>query len=82
MRTSLWRLGRNQVKQQGSDNDLNTRLQQDSHFAAVDLAGTLDAGRYVGRAPEQVDQFIRDCVEPVRRRYAADLTRGVEDLRV
>ena len=71
-----------QVKQQGSDNDLITRLQQDPCFAAVDLAGTLDASRYVGRAPEQVDQFILECVEPVRNKYAADLKGASEDLRV
>ena len=71
-----------QVKQQGSDNDLISRLQTDPHFAAVDLAGTLDASRYVGRAPEQVDQFIQDCVQPVREKYAADLSGAAEDLRV
>lgn len=71
-----------QVKQQGSDNDLIRRLQSDPHFASVDLAGTLDATRYIGRAPEQVDQFIQDCVQPVRRKYAADLTGASEDLRV
>ena len=71
-----------QVKQQGSDNDLISRLQTDSHFAAVDLAGTLDASRYIGRAPEQVDQFIEECVQPVREKYAVDLTGGTEDLRV
>lgn len=71
-----------QVKQQGSDNDLIRRLQTDPHFTAVDLAGTLDASRYIGRAPEQVDQFIEDCVQPVRLKYAADLTGASEDLRV
>ena len=71
-----------QVKQQGADNDLIARLQHDPHFGAVDLAGTLDAGRYVGRAPEQVDQFIHDCVQPMRKKYAADLSGVAEDLRV
>ena len=71
-----------QVKQQGSDNYLISRLQNDSHFGAVDLAGTLDASRYIGRAPEQVDQFIAECVQPVRDKYAVDLTGGAEDLRV
>ena len=71
-----------QVKQQGSDNDLISRLQTDPHFSAVDLAGTLDASRYIGRAPEQVDQFIEECVQPVRSKYASDLTGASEDLRV
>lgn len=71
-----------QVKQQGLSNDLISRLQQDPLFAAVDLAGTLDAQRYTGRAAEQVDEFIERCVEPVRRRYAAELGSAAEDLRV
>ena len=71
-----------QVKQQGVDNDLIARLQQDAHFAAVDLAGALDAKRYVGRAPEQVDQFIAECVQPVREKYAADLSGESEEVRV
>ncbi len=71
-----------QVKQQGSDNDLISRLQTDPHFGAVDLAGTLDASRYIGRAPEQVNQFLEECVQPVRNKYAAELTASAEELRV
>lgn len=75
-------LAADHVKQQGGTNDLIERLQQDSSFAAVDLAGTLDARLYIGRAPEQVDSFIANCVEPVRRKYASDLSGAAEDVRV
>jgi len=71
-----------EVKEHGAANDLLQRLQSDPAFAKVDLTGTLDARRYIGRAPEQVDAFIRDVVEPIRQRYAADLNRSAEELRV
>jgi adenylosuccinate lyase len=75
-------LAADQVKQQGGANDLMQRLQQDSSFAAVDLAGTLNARLYIGRAPEQVDAFVANCVEPVRKKYSTDLSGVAEDLRV
>jgi len=71
-----------QVKSHGSANDLIDRLKSDGSFAAVDLESTLDARRYIGRAPEQVDDFVESCVEPVRQKYAADLDGTAEDLRV
>jgi adenylosuccinate lyase len=69
------------VKQEGGDNDLIDRLQRDAAFKKVDLAATLDSARFVGRAPEQVDEFVRDVVDPIRRRYPEGL-EGEADLRV
>lgn len=71
-----------EVKQKGMANDLIARLQSDPAFAGVDLAGTLDARKYIGRAPEQVDTFIQECVEPVRERYRDELSGNVEAVRV
>jgi adenylosuccinate lyase len=68
------------VKQQGKANDLISRLKLDESFAGVDLEGTLDASLYIGRAPQQVDAFVADQVEPVRNRLAADLTADGEDV--
>ncbi|XZE54894.1 adenylosuccinate lyase [Planctomycetaceae bacterium SH139] len=59
------------VKQEGLDNDLLARLRGDAAFANVDLDAALDPSAFVGRAPQQVDEFIADCVEPIRQRYAA-----------
>ena len=59
------------VKQHGGANDLIERLAADPAFAQVDLTGALDPREFVGRAPEQVDEFLRDYVEPIRRRYSA-----------
>lgn len=71
-----------QVKEQGRANDLMSRLADDPAFAGLDLTGTLDAKRYIGRAPEQVDQFIANVVDPIRQRYPAVLEMVAEDLRV
>ncbi|MFL5329244.1 MAG: adenylosuccinate lyase [Gemmataceae bacterium] len=48
---------------------LQQRLANDPAFAGVDVADELDARRFVGRAPEQVDEFIATVVEPIRARY-------------
>lgn len=61
-----------QVKAEGLTNDLISRLQGDEGFSGVDLTGALDAKKYIGRAPEQVDAFLRDIVQPIRETYAAE----------
>jgi adenylosuccinate lyase len=66
------------VKEQGGQNDLMDRLAADSAFAKVDLKRALDPGRFVGRAPEQVAEFVRDVVDPIRRQYADALTTTAE----
>ncbi len=58
------------VKQEGAANDLLQRLQSDAAFAKVDLTAATDARRFVGRAPEQVDEFLAEVVAPIRARYA------------
>ncbi len=57
------------VKQQGGRNDLLDRLAADPAFARVDLVAALDPARFVGRAPQQVDEFLADVVEPIRKKY-------------
>lgn len=54
----------------GADkNDLLERLKADPLLAGVDFAAVLDRGRFVGRAPQQVDEFLAEEIEPIRRRY-------------
>ncbi len=50
-------------------NDLVERLQADPAFAALDLADLLEPSRYVGRSPQQVDEFVAGVVGPIRQRY-------------
>ena len=71
------------VKQEGGDNDLIARLQNDPAFASVDVNAELEPHLYVGRAPEQVDEFIAEQIEPIRKQYAETLaTDSAADLRV
>lgn len=58
------------VKQEGKPNDLLQRLAADKAMAGVDFDSVLDASQFVGRAPQQVDEFIADVVEPIRGKYA------------
>jgi adenylosuccinate lyase len=44
----------------------------------VDFEAVLDPLQFVGRAPEQVSEFLTDHVEPIRRRYAGHLGGRVE----
>ncbi len=60
------------VKDEGRENDLLARLEVDSAFAGIDLKAALDPSKFVGRAPQQVDEFIADVVEPIRARYRTD----------
>ena len=58
-----------EVKQQGKPNDLLDRLAQDEAFAGVDLSALMDPQQFVGRSPEQVDEFIAEVIEPIREAY-------------
>jgi len=58
-----------QVKQYGRKNDLIERLKGDAAFGAVDFKDVLKAKHYIGRAPEQVDEFLREVVAPIKRKY-------------
>ena len=67
-----------QVKMEGKENDLIARLAADPAFKSVNLDDVLDPAKYVGRAPQQVDEFLTNHVAPIRRRYAAALGRSVD----
>ncbi|MBP7051716.1 MAG: adenylosuccinate lyase [Phycisphaerae bacterium] len=68
----------NEVKKLGRPNDLISRLRTDGAFANLNFEKVLDPTAYVGRAPQQVDEFIRAVVAPIRKRYAKELNRKVE----
>jgi adenylosuccinate lyase len=67
-----------QVKKAGKHNDLIDRLRADAAFDKVDFKDVLGAKKYIGRAPEQVDEFLKDIVGPIRRRYRKELSKKVE----
>ncbi len=67
-----------QVKKLGKRNDLIGCLKADAAFGKVDFKDVLNAKNYIGRAPEQVDEFLKDVVGPIRRRYRKELSKKVE----
>ena len=71
-----------EVKERGLPNDLIARLASDAAFGKVDLTDTLNPQRYIGRAPQQVDAFLTDVVNPIRARYSGALDETDDDLRV
>jgi len=57
----------NQVKNLGLENDLIERVRQDPYFDPIkpDVDQLLDPASFIGRAPEQVDVFLSEWVDPV-----------------
>ena len=70
-----------QVKQHGQPNDLLQRLADDKAFAGVDLTAAVDPTTLTGRSAEQVDEFLAEVVDPIRRRYS-DRQAVATELRV
>jgi adenylosuccinate lyase len=67
----------------GREPDLRERLAGDPAFGDVAerLDDLLDGRRYVGRAPEQVEEFLAAEVDPLLERYA-DIATTESDVRV
>jgi adenylosuccinate lyase len=70
-----------QVKDLGKPNDLIPRLAADPAFAKVNLHNILEPQRFIGRSIEQVDEFIGQTIDPIRRKYRSSLEMKT-DLRV
>ncbi|KIK09640.1 hypothetical protein K443DRAFT_671528 [Laccaria amethystina LaAM-08-1] len=68
-----------QVKQLGLENDLIDRIRKDAYFDPIkaELDTLLDPASFIGRAPEQVDAFLKDWVAPaLADKESADAIRG------
>ena len=61
-----------------TSNELIERLKREKAFAKVDFASALDLRGFVGRAPEQVGEFVEEHVAPVRKRYVCELGMKAE----
>jgi adenylosuccinate lyase len=53
----------------GVSTELFDRLQREPAFAGVNFAAATDPLQFVGRSPEQVDEFVAAEVQPIRARY-------------
>jgi len=72
------------VKEQGLPNDLIERIAADPLFGLTEeeITGNLDASAYVGRAPEQVTDFLSENVKPLLERYSSLLADSDPELKV
>ena len=70
------------VKDEGSANDLLERLALDPALGIPpgDLHAVTEPSRFVGRAPQQVDEFLAEVVEPLLAKHPA--SPAVEAVRV
>ena len=82
-------VGRN-VKN-GLHNDLVDRIQNEPYFSpiadqlkggAAQTAGLFDPSTFIGRAPEQVDEFIKNEVEEILQKYDEQALKEQVQLRV
>ncbi len=55
------------VKEEGKANDLIERIAGDKAFklSLEELKGILNAKNFIGRAPKQVEEFLKDYIEPI-----------------
>jgi adenylosuccinate lyase len=71
------------LKDGAQSNDLLERLGRDKSFGVKleDLRGAIEPRRFIGRAPEQVDEFLRDVIAPV---FSSEVSRPeiAEEIRV
>ncbi|XP_060523273.1 adenylosuccinate lyase [Cylas formicarius] len=61
----------NRVKMEGKDNDFLERVKAEPYFAPIvgDLESLLEPSTYIGRASDQVREFLEDEVAPVLALY-------------
>ena len=63
------------VKLEGKPNDLIDRIADDPDFPITreEIESQLDPVKYVGRAPQQVTEFLRDVAAPITERYKGEI---------
>lgn len=71
------------VKLEGADNDLLDRMAGDPEIgmSREEIEKVLDLREFVGRAPEQVTEFVADYIQPMLERHA-DMLDSRSDVRV
>ena len=73
------------VKDLGLSNNLIDLIAADPAFAMLsreELTAHLESSRYTGRCPEQVEEFLKEEVEPVLARYPHALEGKAAELKV
>jgi adenylosuccinate lyase len=72
------------IKEEGGDNDLLDRLKTDVHFAKIadKIDELVNPVEFVGRAPQQVTEFLANEINPVLEKYASELSCEAEEVNV
>ena len=73
------------VKDLGLSNNLVDLIAEDPAFSMLsrgELTSHLEPSRYIGRSPEQVEEFLKEEVEPVLARYPQAMNGQAAELRV
>jgi adenylosuccinate lyase len=72
------------VKEQGLPNDLVSRIAADPLFSLseAEIKARMNPSEYIGRAPEQVEEFLELEVRPVLSRYTDRLKTESAELKV
>ncbi len=65
------------VKEEGGKNDLIERILADPAFglSAEEVEKSLTPEHYVGRAPQQVEEFISEYIRPLLEEFSGDIER-------
>lgn len=70
------------MKNEGADNDLLERMKSDPGLGPHVDAAAIDPAKYVGRSPEQVDDFIEHTLAPLLARHGERAGRFAPRVRV
>ena len=72
------------VKEEGGQNNLLELIAQNPMFgmSLEEISAHLDPSLYIGRCPQQVDEFLADFIQPKLDKYAAALKADAVELTV
>jgi len=72
------------VKTNGGKNDLLERIASDEVFGLKmeDLDNLLNPKLYIGRAPEQVEEFLKNDVYPIIKKYRKEIENIIPEIKV
>ena len=68
------------VKQEGQPNDMIARVEADPAFglSREEIEAELSPEAFTGRAPEQVEEYLKEVIAPVLAANAEDIGQKVE----
>lgn len=69
-----------QVKVEGKENNLLDLIAEDPMFNLTreELEKTMDPTKYVGRCPQQVVEFVEECISPILEEYREELGKTAQ----